>query len=305
MLKKTIVLSTALTISLWGFDYHLEPKKINENVWCFFGKLEMPTKQNGGNMSNSCYVKADSSYIVFDTGATFQYAEQSYQEMAKIEKLPVSTVFNSHFHDDHWLGNNFYKEKFGSKLIGVKAQDVTYKEGDKTRMFRLLSSDAIKGTKIIPLDEHMNKTQTKVIDGLEIQIVHMGRSHSKEDIFFYLPKLKTVFAGDLVMNGRITSNRDGKVIGQLKALKAIQALDWDTLVAGHGFDVSKTAIDESVKYFTLLKKRVLDAVNEDTGLEGVNQFVQMDEFKEKAMFNLLNSLNVSGAYSELEFYDGE
>lgn len=69
--------------------------------------------------------------------------------------------------------------------------------------------------------------------------------------------------------------------------------------------LTKTAIDESVQYFTLLKQRVLNAVDEDTGLEGVTKFVHMDEFKDKAMFNLLNSLNVSDAYSELEFYDGE
>ncbi len=243
-LTKISLLIGVVTTTLFGFDYDLKPKQVAPNAWCFFGKLEMPTKENGGDMSNSCFVKADSSYIVFDSGSTFQYAKQSYEAMEKIEKLPVSTVFNSHFHDDHWLGNNFYKDSFGAKLIGVKAQDDTYKPGDKTRMFKFLTSDAIKGTRIVPLDEHMNSTQTKTIDGLEVKIVHVGKSHSKEDIFFYIPKEKIVFAGDLVMNGRITSNRDGRVIGQLKALEAIQALDWNILVAGHGFDVSKTGIHQ-------------------------------------------------------------
>jgi glyoxylase-like metal-dependent hydrolase (beta-lactamase superfamily II) len=304
-LTKLIAFSTILSSSLLAFEYDLQPKKVASNVWCFFGKLEMPTKENGGDMSNSCWVKANNSYVVFDTGATFKYAKQSYEEMSKIEKLPVSTVFNSHFHDDHWLGNSFYKEKFDAELIGVKAQDDTYKPGDTTRMFKFLTKEAVEGTKIVPLDEHMDKTQTKVVDGLEVKIVHVGKSHSKEDIYFYLPKQKVVFAGDLVMNGRITSNRDGRVVGQLKALESIQSQDWDVLVAGHGFDVSKTAIDESVKYFTLLKERVLNAVDEDTGLSGVSEYVQMDEFKDKAMFDLLNGLNVSEAYSELEFYDGE
>lgn len=304
-LTKLFFIVTVTSTALFGFEYNLKPKQVAPNAWCFFGKLEMPTKENGGDMSNSCYVKAKSSYIVFDSGSTFQYAKQSYEAMSKIEKLPISTVFNSHYHDDHWLGNNFYKETFGAKLIGVKAQDDTYKPGDKTRMFKFLTPDAVEGTKIVPLDEHMNKTQMKMIDGLEVKIVHVGRSHSKEDIFFYIPKEKIVFAGDLVMNGRITSNRDGRVIGQLHALEAIQAEDWDILIAGHGFDISKSAINESVEYFTLLKQRVLEAVDEDTGLEGVNEFVKMNEFKDKAMFNLLNSLNVSDAYSELEFYDGE
>jgi len=305
MLKRVILIGLISAVSLMGFEYKLEPKQVSENVWCFFGKLEMPTKQNGGDMSNSCYIKGDSSYILIDSGATFKYAKEAYKQMSKINKLPVSTVFNSHLHDDHWLGNSFYKEKFGAKLIGTKAQDDTYKPGDKTRMFKFLTPDAVEGTKIVKLDEHISGNKTMKIDGIEIKIVNVGKSHSSEDIFFYLPKQKIIFAGDLVMNGRITSNRDGGVIGQLKALEAINSHDWDKLIAGHGFDISKSAIEESVQYFTLLKDRVLKAVEEDTGLDSVNSFVKMDEFKDKAMFDLLNSLNVADAYSELEFYEEE
>lgn len=305
MLKRILLVSILSAVSLFGFEYNLKPKKVADNVWCFFGKLEMPTKQNGGDMSNSCWVKADSSFIVFDSGATFKYAEQSYKEMSKIAKLPVSNVFNSHYHDDHWLGNNFYKEKFNSKLIGTKAQDETFKPGDKTRMFRFLTKDAVEGTKIVPLDEHITSTVTKVVDGLEVKIVNVGKSHSKEDIYFYLPKQKMIIAGDLVMNGRITSNRDGRVIGQIKALESMNSHDWDTLIAGHGFDISKTAMDESLKYFDLLKLRILKAIEDDIGYDEINSHVKMEEYEDKAMYKLLNSLNVSDAYGELEFYEEE
>ena len=64
-------------------------------------------------------------------------------------------------------------------------------------------------------------------------------------------------------------------------------------------------MDESVQYFTLLKNRILDAVEEDIGLDGVTKFVKMVEFKDKAMFDLLNAPNVYRAYSELEFYEEE
>ena len=43
----------------------------------------------------------------------------------------------------------------------------------------------------------------------------------------------------MVMNGRVTSNRDGSVIGSLKALEIIKLKKWDVLVAGHGTDTSK------------------------------------------------------------------
>ncbi len=305
MLKKIVTLVLISSIYLFGFEYKLEPKKVSKNVWCFFGKLEMPTKQNGGDMSNSCYIKANKSYVLIDSGATYNYAKEAYTQMSKIEKLPVSVVINTHEHDDHWLGNGFYKEKFNAKLIGLKSQDENHKPGDKTRMFKFLTPDAVHGTNIVKLDEYITKEEIKIIDGIEIKLVPVGKSHSTEDAFIYLPKQKVLFAGDLVMNGRITSNRDGLVISQIKALENMKKYDWDILVPGHGYDVSKKAMDESIQYFSLLKKRVLEAVEEDTGIDGVNKFVNMDEFKDKAMFKLLNTGNVSNAYSELEFYEEE
>ena len=304
-INKIFLLACLSVVNTLGFEYKLEPKQVSENIWCFFGKLEMPTKENGGNMSNHCYIKGKTSYILVDSGPTYQFAKAAYEEMEKIEKLPVSVVLNTHEHDDHWLGNNFYKEKFNAKLYGVKLQDENYKEGEPSRMHKLLSHDALEGTHIVKLDEYITKPETKVFDGETIEFIPVGQGHSKFDVVMYLPQRKVMFAGDIVMNGRITSNRDGLVLGQLKALKTIQQYDWNILVPGHGYDFSKSAVDESIQYFSLLKERILKAVGEEVGLDGVNNFVQMVEFKDKALFDILNSRNVSRAYGELEFYDGE
>jgi len=256
-------------------------------------------------MSNHCYVKAKSSYILIDSGPTYKYAQAAYKEMSKIHNLPVSYVINTHEHDDHWLGNNFYKEQFNAKLLGVELQDKNYKEGQKTRMHKLLTKDAINGTKIVKLDTHIKENKIITLDGEKFEFVPVGQGHSQFDVFIYMPDKKVLFSGDLVMNGRITSNREGLVLGQLKALKIIKQYNFDVLIPGHGFDVSKNAMNESIQYFSLLKKRILEAVEEDTGLDGVTKFVKMIEFKDKKMFDLLNTPNVYRAYSELEFYEEE
>ena len=305
MLKKLVATTLFCSVSLFGFDYNLKPKQVSNNVWCFFGKLEMPTKQNGGNMSNSCYIKGKTSWILLDSGPTYQYAKQAYEAMSKIEKLPVSVVLNTHEHDDHWMGNSFYKEKFNAKLYGVELQDKDFQNVNQTRMHRLLSKDAMKNSSVVKLDKYIKVKEEITIDGEKFIFIPVGQGHSKFDVFMYMPNRKVLFAGDLVMNGRITSNRDGSVLGQLKALKLLNSYDFEVLVPGHGFDVSKKAIDESILYFSLLKQRVLAAVEEDVGLEGVNKFVKMVEFKDKAMFDILNKGNVSGAYRELEFYEEE
>ena len=36
MIKKIAAGLVISSISLFGFEYKLEPKKVSENVWCFF-----------------------------------------------------------------------------------------------------------------------------------------------------------------------------------------------------------------------------------------------------------------------------
>ncbi len=304
MLKKIAILSMS-AICAFAFNYDLKPQKVSSNVWCFFGKMEMPTKDNGGFMSNSCYIKTDSSYVLIDTGASYAFAQQAYQAMSKIEKLPVTTVISTHSHDDHWLGNNFYKEKFNAKIYGPSLINKDYNAKSHTRMHEILSKNDIKGTKIIPVDIIVNETKTLNIGNKEIIIVPTGvKAHTSEDLFVYLPNEKVLFSGDIIMNGRVTSNRDGSVIGSLKAIEMINSKKWDVLIPGHGIDTSKTATDEITQYFTLLKQRVLEAIeNEVSGTE-ISKVVTMDEFKNKALYEELNSKNVFDAFRELEFYEG-
>ncbi len=286
------------------FDYKLQPKQVAENVWCFFGALDKPTKENAGNMVNGCYIKTNDGWLVMDTGPSYAYAKQTYEAMSKIAKLPVKYVVNSHEHDDHWLGNDFYKKKFNATLIGPESINTNYKEGDKTRMYNILPANAIEGTHIIDLDKIVKKTITLNFGGEEFRIIPMDvKAHTGDDVFIYMPKRKVLFAGDLVMNGRITSGRHGSVMGQLKALAVMKKLDWKVLIPGHGVITDATAMDEADLYFKLTKDRILKAIEEGVDATEINEVVKLIEFKDKAMYDILNAHNIGFAYDELEMLE--
>jgi len=286
------------------FDYKLEPTQVAENVWCFFGAIEKPTKENAGNMANNCYIKTENSFVVMDTGPSFQFAKQAYASMKKIADLPVSHIIISHEHDDHWLGNDFYKKAFNTKLIGPDSVNTEYKEGTPTRMFNVLPKNAIEGTHIIKLDEVPKEKTSITVGGEKFDIIPMDtKAHTGDDIFVYMPERKVLFAGDLVMNGRITSGRHGSVMGQLKALAMMQKLDWKILVPGHGVITDGTAMDEASLYFKLTKERILKALDEDIDATEINEAVKLIEFKDKAMYDILNAQNIGFAYEELEMLD--
>lgn len=306
MLRKLFLISMLSSVSLFGFIYDLKPKKITENVWCFLGDLSAPTKHNGGFMSNSCYIKSDSSYILVDSGSSYLFAKQAYKAMSKIEKLPVSHILVTHEHDDHWLGNNFYKEKFNSKILGPSIINKDYEPSSKTRMMNILPKEIMANTSVVKIDKEIIEPLTLEINNKTIEIIPLGyKAHSSDDLLVFLPQEKVMFTGDVVMNGRVTSNRDGSLIGQLKALDQIDAMNWDYLVAGHGYDTSKNATKDIRKYFTLLKQRVLEAIENEVEASTITKFVKLEEFKDFAMYDIFNKRNIFDAFSELEFYEEE
>lgn len=303
----TLSLATSLhaggTAKTPDFDYKLKPKQVSSNVWCFFGALEAPTKENAGNMNNSCYIKTKDSWVLWDTGTSYVFAKQAYEAMTKVagKKIPVTTILISHEHDDHWLGNNYYKEVHGATIMGPESFNEHYKPGDKTRMFEILPENAIRGTKIVPVDKSNKDGFKFTLSGVKFEYVPVSKAHSVEDYFMYMPDNKLILAGDIVMNGRITSNRDGSVRGQIEALNKINSKEWTALVPGHGLIIDKTAADESNLYFKLMEERVQAAIDDGVDATKINEVVTLPEFKDKAMYDLLNAHNVGFAFEELQF----
>ena len=289
-----------------NFDYKLKPQKVSENIWCFFGKTEVPSKENGGFMANSCYIKAKDSYILVDTGANYNFAKQAYEAMQKIEDLKVSTIIITHEHDDHWMGNSFYKDRFNSTIYAPKSINENYNENSKPRIFEILDKNEMENTKVIKADVVVSDEKVINISDKTIKIIPTKlTAHTKDDLIVYLPDEKVIFTGDIIMNQRVTSNRDGSVIGTLKAIDLINSYDWNSLIAGHGTITDKKATDFTTKYFTLLKTRVLEAIEAGITADEISKVVTMDDFKDIAMFDELNSRNVFDAFRELEFYDEE
>jgi glyoxylase-like metal-dependent hydrolase (beta-lactamase superfamily II) len=295
------------------WDYNLKPVQVSERVWCFFGAMEMPTKDNAGDMSNSCYIKGDTAWIAWDSGPSYIFAKQAYEAMQKIADMPVEAVIVSHEHDDHWLGNNYYKEVHKATIYGPESINENYYgprhidgkdyPGMQTRMIKALYQNAIRGTVLAKVDKSFDETTKLNIAGVNMEYVKVGYAHSEEDWYLYLPDDKVVLVADVVMNGRVTSNRDGIVIGQINALNSIKSRDWDHLVPGHGFITDKTAADESVLYFSLLKDRVLEKMEEGVIADFITKEVTLDEFRDKDLYYVLSPGNVFRSYEELEMYD--
>ena len=278
---------------------------ITKNVYCFFGKLENISKKNAGNIANTCFVLARDGFVVIDSGPTYEYASQVYTQMQKIKKLPVKYVIITHDHDDHWQGNSFYKNK-GALLIGPRTYEQNVFVGMKTRMQRILGKELYGKTKIVKLDTIVDDNLTvrlgkKVFKIKQIESI----AHTKGDLIVYLPDEKVLFAGDLVFNERLTSLRDGSLLGSLEALKKIDAYHAKVIIGGHGYQTDANATHVLKAYLTEMKKEILDAQDHDIGMEEITKKVVMPAYNKMKLYDVLHKRTVLDAYKELEMMEDE
>ncbi len=304
MLKKFLFCSV-IVVSLNAFDYDLQAKKVAEGTYCFFGKLENINKQNAGNIVNTCFVQTKAGFVVIDSGPTFAYAKQAYAQMQKIAKLPVKYVIVTHDHDDHWQGNSFYKSK-GALLIGPRSYEQNVVAGMQTRMERILGKSLYGQTKIVKLDRVVDENLSIKIGQQVFEIKQLEKvAHTHGDLIVYLPKKEMLFAGDLVFNDRVTSLRDGSLLGSLSALKKIDSYHAKVIVGGHGYRTDMNATKSLEVYLDTIKQEVLRAQDKDIGMEKITQVVTMPSYKKMKLYNVLHARTVLDAYEELEMLEDE
>jgi glyoxylase-like metal-dependent hydrolase (beta-lactamase superfamily II) len=72
--------------------------------------------------ANSTFIVTDDDVVVVDTGLTPSYAAELVQEIKKITPKPVTYVVNTHWHDDHIIGNAAFRDAYpGVQFIGHHA----------------------------------------------------------------------------------------------------------------------------------------------------------------------------------------
>ena len=300
---KSLGIFLLLTSLLSAFEYDLKPVKVNERVYCFFGKPEVMDTKNNGNMVNSCFVDTGSSWLVIDSGPTYKYAKEAYSYIKKIKNTPVSHVINTHIHDDHWLGNGFYLS-LGANILGSFEFKNLVDVVQTPRMAHRISPKAYSLTVptipayLIHGDEMLN------IGSMQVQIIYVDyKAHTQSDLFVYIPQIKTLFGGDLIFNDRLPSLRDGNIKGWIKVLDKIKKMDVKTIVGGHGELTDISALDLTYGYLTQLRQKVQDALDNGVEIDEAVEKIKMKNYENIAFYDVMHRQNVEATYRMLEWED--
>lgn len=290
-----------LVTMLSAYDFALTPKRVTPEVICFFGEPDVMNTTNNGNMVNTCYIDTKKSYVVIDSGSSYAYAASAYKEMQKIKALPVELVINTHVHDDHWLGNGFFAQ-MGIRVLGSDDFIHNARIDSPSRIQTHISPEAYTLTVPTLPSEIISSDKMLKIGNLELQLHLMKKkAHSDKDLVVFLPKSKTLFAGDLVFNDRLPSLIGGDINGWIDALEELKKLKATTIIGGHGFRTDKKAADMTYNYLTDMRSQVRAAIVSGISIDETVAKVTMPKYESYRMYKTLHRGNVEVSYRMLEW----
>jgi glyoxylase-like metal-dependent hydrolase (beta-lactamase superfamily II) len=217
-------------------DYPLT--KIAAHTYVIHGPLGYPSPENQGFMNNPGFVLTKDSVVVIDPGSSVQAGRMLLKQIKSVSKLPVSHVFNTHVHGDHWLGNQAIKEAYPkAKLMGHPEMIKKIKEGEGdvwVNMMDDLTKGYTKGTRSVPPEVvALDHTDIKV-GGMTFRVHAPEKAHSHTDIMIEAVEESVVFLGDNVLNQTIARMVDGTFKGSIAACDRIAAIKAKHYVPGHG-----------------------------------------------------------------------
>jgi len=266
-LSISIGLMAALTISA-SAQTERKVTKLAENVYAIQHKDALDGLASG----NTTVIIGDRQVFVVDSCFLPSEAREDIAQIRQWTDKPVSFLLNTHFHNDHNLGNRAYMDAFPSLTIIAhvetkKDEDMFgpgsagREERSTARLQRMLDEGKTSdGTPLSPEDKTELKNalsrrhavtdeirQVKYqsatltfdhdfsidLGGREVQVKFLGRGNTAGDAVAYLPKEKIAIVGDLVVYP-IPYIYDGYPSEWIRTLENLGQLNAETIVPGHG-----------------------------------------------------------------------
>jgi glyoxylase-like metal-dependent hydrolase (beta-lactamase superfamily II) len=223
---------------------------------------------------NAAIIFLDDSILVVDTHSKPSAARGLIEQIKKMTDKSVKYVVNTHFHWDHYQGNQAYPSSWpaGVEIISSEAtrasieqrgiprvkheivtmpQDIEKLKADLEKASDPKQKDEIKRN-IAQAEDYLAELKSMQVTlptmtfdrslilhrkSRIVEILWLGKAHTDGDVFVYLPKEKVLVTGD-ALHGWTPYMGDSYPYDWITTLDAAEKLDFDQVIGGHG-DVMK------------------------------------------------------------------
>ena len=187
---------------------------------------------------NTGVIVGDNAVMVLDTQATPVMAQDVIRHIRTVTDLPIRYVLLSHYHAVRVLGATAYEPQ--EIIASQDTYDLIVERGEQDkaseigRFPRLFSNvETVPPGMTWPTMTFTGK-MTLWLGKLEVQLLQLGRGHTKGDTVVWLPQERTLLSGDLVEFDATPYAGDAYFKDWPKTLENVAALKPLALVPGRG-----------------------------------------------------------------------
>jgi len=202
--------------------------QISEHAWAYTAEGD----------PNTGIIVGDDAVLVADTQATPAMAADVIRRIREVTDKPIKYVVLTHYHAVRVLGANAYQPQqiIASQdtydlIVERGEQDKASEIGRFPRLFR--NVETVPEGLTWPTMTFTGK-MSLWLGKLEVQILQLGRGHTKGDTVVWLPQERTLLSGDLVEFGATPYAGDAYFKDWPKTLDNLAALKPAALVPGRG-----------------------------------------------------------------------
>jgi cyclase len=285
-----------------GGDARFEIQKVADGVYA--AVAEPAYKVN----CNTAIIENDDGVMIVDTHSKPSAARVIIARLRELTRKPVRYVVNTHFHWDHWHGNEAYPAAYPDAEIitnqitreamlmkGLKRiQDHVRQVPNEIATLKADLAAATTPTQRARLEADLRLAESYLDEvralrpalptiafertmklyrrDREIHLLHLGRAHTVGDVFVYLPQEKVVITGDAVI-GWTPFMGDGYPDEWGATLDRLAQLDFTHIIMGHGTVTGRAWLGTFRSYVHDVVQAVREEAAAGASLEEVKQRV--------------------------------
>jgi glyoxylase-like metal-dependent hydrolase (beta-lactamase superfamily II) len=219
---------------------------------------------------NGAVILLDDGVMVVDTFSKPSAARALLEQIKSITPKAVKYVVDTHFHWDHYYGNEVYLGAWpaGVEIISTEATRQNIQQRGIPRVkreilevpkeietLRAALAQAADATKKAEIQENLRQTEAYLAElkvmrvtlptltfgrsltlyqkSRTVEILWLGKGHTDGDAVVYLPQDKVIITGD-ALHGWTPYMGDSYPYDWIHMLEATAKLDFDYIIGGHG-----------------------------------------------------------------------
>jgi glyoxylase-like metal-dependent hydrolase (beta-lactamase superfamily II) len=258
---------------------------------------------------NTGVVIGDDAVMVIDAQATPVMAQDVIQRIRQVTDKPIKYVVLTHYHAVRVLGASGYTPEH--IIASRDTYDLIVERGEADmkseierfpRLFRAVES--VPGLTWPTMV--FEKRLTLWLGKLQVEIMQLGRGHTKGDTIVWLPREKILFSGDLVEFDATPYTGDAYLTDWPATLDAVAALGPQKLVPGRGAALQtpaqvKAGLDGTRAFVTAMYESVKRGAEAGRDLRSVYKETYealRPQFGHWVIFDHCLPFDVSRAYDE-------